>query len=65
MKLGFYLQISGKRLNITFYEVCPVGIKLFRADGRMDGHIEERTDGQTDMMKIISAFRNFFKAPEN
>ena len=24
-----------------------------------------RTDGQTDMTKLIAAFRNFAKAPEN
>jgi hypothetical protein len=35
----------------------PVRTELFRADGR--------TDGQTDMTKVIFAFRNFANALEN
>jgi hypothetical protein len=38
-------------------KVCPVGAELFHADGR--------TDGQTDMTKLIVAFRNFANAPKN
>ena len=34
-------------------KICPVGVELFRADG------------QTDMMKLIVAFRNFANTPEN
>jgi hypothetical protein len=34
-----------------------VGAELFHADGR--------TDGRTDMTKLIVAFRNFAKAPKN
>jgi len=28
-------------------------------------HADERTDGQTDMTKVIVAFRNFANAPKN
>ena len=42
-------------------KIRPVGAELFHADGRTN----ERTDGQTDMMKQIVTFRNFAKAPKN
>jgi len=35
----------------------PVGAQLFQAGGR--------TDGQTDMTKLIVAFHNFAGAPKN
>jgi len=35
------------------------GAELFHADMRMEG----RTDGQTDMPKLIVAFRSFANAP--
>jgi hypothetical protein len=38
-------------------ELLPVGAELFIADGRRGG--------QTDMTKLIVAFRNFAKAPKN
>jgi hypothetical protein len=31
----------------------------------MDGWMHGRTDGQTDMTKLIVGFRNFAKAPKN
>jgi Fe-S-cluster formation regulator IscX/YfhJ len=37
-----------------------VGTVLFHADGRID----RQTDRQTDMTKLIVAFRNFANAPE-
>jgi hypothetical protein len=37
-------------------KIHPVGAELFHADGW--------TDGQTDMMKLIVAFRNFANAPK-
>jgi hypothetical protein len=40
----------------TFMKICPVGDELFHADGR--------TDTQTDIMKLIFAFRNFANAPK-
>ena len=38
----------------NFMEIRPVGAEMFRADGR--------TDGQTDMTKLIDAFRNSAKS---
>jgi len=38
-------------------KMCPVGAELFHADGR--------TEVQTDVTKLIVAFRSFAKAPKN
>jgi hypothetical protein len=38
-------------------KTLTVGTEFFQADGR--------TDGQTDIMKLRVAFRNFSKAPKN
>jgi hypothetical protein len=39
-------------------KIRPVGAELFHADRQTEG----RTDGQTDVMKLIVAFRNFANA---
>jgi len=41
----------------NLFKICRVGAELFHADGRTDGH--------TDMTKLIVTFRNLTKAPEN
>jgi hypothetical protein len=41
-----------------FTEISPLGNKLFYADGWMD----EQTDGQTDMTKLIVPLGNFVNA---
>ena len=38
-------------------KIRPVCVELFHADGG--------TDGQTDMVKLIFAFRNFANVPNN
>jgi len=38
-------------------EIRPVGAELF--------HAGRRTDGRTDMTKLIVSFHNFAKAPKN
>jgi hypothetical protein len=38
-------------------KIRPVGAELFHVDGQ--------TDGQTDMTKLIVAFRKFTNAPKN
>jgi hypothetical protein len=43
----------------NFVTVSLVEAKFFYADRRRDG----RTDGQTEMIKLRVAFRNFFKSP--
>jgi len=42
----------------NFMKIRPVRTKLFCVDGRTD----EKTDRQTDMTKLIVAFRNFVNA---
>jgi hypothetical protein len=39
----------------NFMKLCLFGAELFRAD--------RRTGGQTEMTKLITAFRNFANAP--
>ena len=36
-----------------------LGTELFHAGGLTDGQIDRKTDRQTDMTKLIVAFRNF------
>jgi hypothetical protein len=40
--------------------IRPVGAEFFHTDRQMEG----RRDRQTDMKKLIIAFRNFAKAPK-
>ena len=56
MKLEFSRQIFEKSLNIKFHENSASG--ELRCSMRTDG----RTDRQTDMTKLIVAFRNFANA---
>jgi len=46
-------------------KIRPVGVTLFRADGRTDGRTEGRTDGWTDMTLLIVVFRKYVNAPKN
>jgi hypothetical protein len=50
-------RISKNTQIPNFMKIGPVGAELFHAGGR--------TDEQTDMTKLIVAFRNFANAPEN
>jgi len=50
-----------KCLNMKFHENFLLGAELLHADRHMD----RRTDVQTDMTKVVVAFRNFAKAPKN
>jgi hypothetical protein len=45
-------------------KVRSVGAELFYADGRTDKQKERGTEGQTDMTKLIVAFRNFANTPK-
>jgi hypothetical protein len=47
-----------KSIISNFTNVRPVGDELIHADGQMDG----RTDRQTDMTKLIGAFREYENA---
>jgi Fe-S-cluster formation regulator IscX/YfhJ len=54
-------MFSKKFSNIKFHEIRPVGAELFHEGGQAD----RETDRQTDMTKLIVAFRNFENAPKN
>ena len=54
MKLDFLNRFFKNHKVSNFMKIHPVGAKLFHAD--------RRTDRQTDMMKLIVAFRDFAKA---
>ena len=53
MKLEFSRQIFEKAQISRFIKIRPVGTEFFHVDG------------QTDMMKLRVAFRNFADAPKN
>ena len=55
MNLKFLDMFLKNTQTPTFIKVCPVGAELF--------HAERRTDRQTDMTKLLVAFRNFASAP--
>jgi hypothetical protein len=56
MKL-FSEDFRKKKSNNKFQKIRPVGVELFHTDGQ--------TDGWTDMTKLIVAFRNSVKDPDN
>jgi len=55
MELEFYLQIFEEMLNIKFHENPSSGSRVVSC---------VRTDGRSDMTKLIVAFRNFANAPK-
>jgi hypothetical protein len=63
MKLELFRQIFEQYTNITFHENPSGGSRVVPC-GRTDRQTEGGTDGQreTDMTKLIVAFRNFAKA---
>jgi hypothetical protein len=59
MKSEFSLQSFEEYLNITFRENPFMGAEFFSC-GRKHG----TTNSQTDMTKLIAAFRNFGNTPK-
>jgi len=45
--------------------IRPVGAELFNADGQTHRETDGQRDRNTEMTKLISAFRNFVYPPEN
>jgi hypothetical protein len=45
-------------------KIRPAGAEMFRADSGTDGRTDGRTGRQTDMTKLMVAFRNFANAPK-
>ena len=60
MKLGFCDRLSKYTQIPNFMKIRPMGAELLRADRRTDG----RGGKQTDMTKLMVAFRNFANAPD-
>jgi len=56
MKMEFSLHTLKAFQISKFMKIRPLRTELFRADGR--------TDGETELTKLIVAFRNFAKAPK-
>ena len=56
----FLESFSINTQTLNFMKIRPVGFELFHADRQTD----RRTDGQTDAMKLIVAFRKFANAPK-
>jgi hypothetical protein len=52
VNLNFFDTLSKSVKISNFLKICPLGAELFHADG------------QTDMTKLIVAFRSFAKAPK-
>jgi hypothetical protein len=52
MTLEFSRQVFEKSQILNLIKTLPVGVELFHAEG------------QTDMTKLIVAFRNFANAPD-
>jgi len=47
---------------INFMKISRLGAKFFHAEGEIDRQTDRQRDGQTDMTKLIAAFRNFAKS---
>jgi len=60
MKGEFSRRILEKYSNIKFHENLSSGSQIVPW-----GHKDTRTQGQTDMTKVIIAVRNFAKEPKN
>jgi hypothetical protein len=65
MTLEFSRQIFEKYSNIKFHKIRPMKAELFHADRWKDGRTDRPTDGQTDMTKLVVAFRKFENAAKN
>ena len=49
----------------NFTKIRAVGAELFHTDGQKGGQADTHTGRQTDIAKLIFAFRNFANAPKN
>ena len=57
-----YSRFSFEKAQASYFvKICPVGVELFHANRRTDG----RTEGRTDVTKLLEAVHNFENAPNN
>jgi hypothetical protein len=61
MKIKLSRQIFVRSSDTKFRWIRPVGTELFHADRQT----ERRMDEQTDMTKLMVAFRNFSNSPND
>jgi hypothetical protein len=63
MKLEYFpYRFSKNTPIISFIILCPLGAELFPVDGQTHRQTDrQQTDRQTDVKKLIVAFRNFAK----
>jgi hypothetical protein len=60
-KFEFSRQIFKKNAQISnFMKICPVVTEMLHVEGQSD----RRTDGPTDVTKLIFVFLNFANAPD-
>ena len=59
------IEFSGQIFEKYLYFIKILLVRVFHADGRTGGRSDTRTGRQTDMTKLIVAFRSFSNAPEN
>jgi len=64
MKIEFSQQIFEKYSYIKFHKNASSGSRVVPF-GRIDGRTDRREERQTDITKLIVAFRNFVNAPKN
>jgi hypothetical protein len=57
LNLNFLDRFSKYMQTLNFMKIRPLGAELFHAEGR--------TDGPTDMTKLMVPFRNFVSVPKN
>jgi hypothetical protein len=45
-------------------KIRRITFELFYTNGQTDGQMERKTDGQTDLTKLLAAFRTCFHGPK-
>jgi hypothetical protein len=53
------------QVGFLYTKIRSLGAQSFHAGRETERRTERRRDGQTNMMKIIVAFRNFVNAPKS
>jgi len=62
IKIEFFDRFQKNTHISNFMKIRPVGAELFHPEKRKEGETDKRIEGQTDMTKLLVAFRNFANA---